>query len=277
MKKLLFILLSSCFISAASAQIPFRFILQYGHPEVPTPLTVVLHSPDGQADTLFHGTLRTPSKSIRKADNDFRRPVNRELVTPGDYRLEFFLDTSFLQLPFTLFGDELLVEAGLGVDRYDSSSVVGYPAINLFRPAPESVKLYYLGADTLHRKILFHLVNRSDDTLFDGCDNNFPVDIGSYTNDLPPQINTHVYGFNSSQGPLFPGRSHKLSVKSYNASPGRCRANVCFFTDAGYHPLSVGVRHYGCVFYSRSVWREPSVQTVYVAYCDFFLTTLDLK
>ena len=276
----------SFFSSSASAQIPFTFNHRYYVcPEKTVPLTVVLHGPDGQADTLYSGVLRSSSKSIRRQSNDnyVSRHFDRTIAAAGDYHITFTLDSNTLDLPFTLQGDELLVEADLFSGVYSiESPVEGHPSVNIYRPAPKGVKLYYLGADTLHRKVLFHLVNHSPDTLHF---HDLPYSTRSAFDRLSDEIYTFTFGsyfhkYNSElESPLPSGRSLKLDVDaSVTFGPGRHRAAICISADNQCRYLSSStVRYCGDVVHS-SPWYHPSVCTVHVVFTDpFFLTTIDLR
>ena len=109
MKRLALLLLLFSF--SLQAQVPFRFTLRYPRPQISTPLSIVLQSPDGRTDTIFSDTLRFLSKKVRNVRtyaDDFMRQFVREIFIPGDYRLSLTLDTSTQEIPFSLLGDELL-------------------------------------------------------------------------------------------------------------------------------------------------------------------------
>lgn len=266
---------------SSHAQVPFHFILRYHQPDRATYLTAVLQSPDGRTDTLFRGTLKSTSNGIRnmsKGGSTTRR-VDRKLSDAGDYRLILLLDTVATDLPFTLKGDELMVEAGLYVTSYDTSKATGYPNLNVFRQAPKGVTLYYLGTDTLQHKLLFHLVNHSDDTIYDGNRNVFLVDVQQYVGEEPADIQVKRYSDSPSLGPLLPGRSHKLYVDDWILQPGRHRAAVTLFTDRHDVYCPVGTIYSGLIGHADCpsiLWLNVGSRTVYVATCDIFLTTIDL-
>ncbi len=274
MKRLALLLLLFSF--SLQAQVPFRFTLRYPRPKISTPLSIVLQSPDGRTDTIFSDTLRFLSKKVRNVRtyaDDFMRQFVREIFIPGDYRLSLTLDTSTQEIPFSLLGDELMVEAGLSFNYYDSSVSHAFSLLNVYRPAPQGITLYYLGADTLQRKLLFHLVNQSNDTLYDGGKNIFSVDVQHYPDIEAPHAHLDYDGFPNP--PLLPARSLKLTKKTSLLSPGRCRASVCFFTEKGRRSF-LCTYSVGDVIY-HSIWHHTEANIVYVATCDLFLTTIDLK
>lgn len=270
------------FFNSAAAQVPLRFKLSYyfyEHVSRETTMLVALINPDGQADTLSRVPLRRIGKSIRRSSTENpSRHYDRQLTAVGKYRLMLTVDTCTLELPFTLDGSELRVDAELYVHCYDSSYTVD-PAVNIYRPSSSDVKLYYLGADTAKREILFNLVNRSSKTLYDGSDwNTFPMDLREYIDGHPVDFEHYKFYSPGDRGAVSPGHSRRLNVSP--KGPGRYRATVCYTTDpyAQRHNWDCG----GCIVYttpnhdSSVYWCHTRSNVWYVAHCDIFLTTLDL-
>lgn len=276
--KTLFIL-SFLLLGTAQAQVPLRFKLSYTFwndtTTHQTPFRLVVVNPDGHADTLS----RVPLRQSRRSSRNNVRHYNHQLALPGHYRLLLTVDTCTLELPFTLDGTELLVDAGLNVG-YNDTYYNAYPTLNLYRRAPSAVSLYYLGVDT-SRAVLFNIVNRSDDTLFDGRRNHFHINIGSYIEDQPPQIEHYIPYHYTDEAPLMPHSSRRLKNTHSPFGPGRCLATLCYTTDPSTFYNPAGIAHGGCVFYSPSnasvSWLHIINQTWFVASCSFFLTTLDFE
>ncbi|MBR1549941.1 MAG: hypothetical protein IJ634_04820 [Bacteroidales bacterium] len=280
-------------LNSASAQVPVRFTLNNridGAYKAAVPVRIVLVDPDGRADTLASPTLR-PRKHVERRrpagigmpldspSQSNLRSYDRQLAATGDYRLRLTVDTCTFELPFSIDGSELLVHAGVVVEWYDTTGMA-YPAIRIFRPAPPEVKLYYLGVDTAKREPLFNLVNRSEDTLYDGLRNNFDVRLWDYSEGLPEQFEQHWSYSYRVEAPLAPGRSRRL-YDSFSGS-GRFTATLCYTTSPYAHFSAPGYATYhGCIFHSRPVasvyWRDIDVDTWFIARCDLFLSALDFN
>ena len=286
MKRLTLLLILFCFqISSfdVEAQVHLCFSLCYMQPEVATPLRLTLVAPDGKADTLVNITMRSVSKSVRRNPQmegpSVSKRYDRELASAGYYRLLLTLDTSTLEVPFSLDGTELWVDAGLYVKTIDDFYTVGFPRLDIYRPAPEEVKLYYLGVDTV-QGLLFNLVNHSADTLFHGYENDFNVYVRNYVNGKQPDFYHSVYhsldySYHRNE-PLVSGRSRRIWEKNPVVNPGRCHATLCYATDSHYYPRNHETWSFQGGFIT-SLWQPLSIQTWYVVSCDLFLTTLDLR
>lgn len=264
---------------ASQAQVPLHFKVNYHFWEETkpqeAPFRLVVVGPDGRADTLS----QTPLRKGRRSKDGFGRRYDRQLALPGLYRLLLTLDTCTLEMPFTLDGSELLVDAGLYVNCYDTQ-YTAYPTINLYRRAPSNVSLYYLGVDTA-RSILFNFVNHSSDTLSDGLRNHFYVDIRKYIGNEQPELEHHANYRGSFEAPLAPGRSRRLQENASHVNLGRCHATLCYTVDPHTFYSHPAIDRGGCVIYTRPdasvYWRHITNQIWYVATCDLFLTTLDLN
>ena len=269
--------------SGLQAQVHLRFSLRYMKPEVATPLQVTLVAPDGKVDTFANFTMRAVSKSVRRdpqmEGSSVSKRYDRELAEAGEYHLLLTLDTSTLEVPFSLDGTELWVDAGLYVKTIDDFYTVGYPKLDIYRPAPEEVKLYYLGVDTV-QGLLFNLVNHSSDTLFHGYENDFNVYVRNYVDGKQPDFYHSVYrslDYSSHMNePLVSGRSRRIWDIHPTVYPGRCHATLCYATDSHYNPRNHETWSFQGGFIT-SLWQPLSIQTWYVASCDLFLTTLDLN
>ena len=227
--------------------------------------------------------MRSVSKSVRR-DPQMEGPsiskrYDRDLTAAGVYRLVMVLDTSTLEVPFSLDGTELWVDAGLYVKTIDDYYTVAYPTMDIYRPAPEEVKLYYLGVDTV-QGLLFNLVNHSSDTLFHGNENDFNVYVQNYVGGKHSDFYHRVYhsldySYHVNE-PLVSGRSRRIWEKKPVVNPGRCHATLCYATDSHYIPRNHETWSFQGGFIT-SLWQPLSIQTWYVASCDLFLTTLDLR
>ncbi len=282
MRRILLLSLLVLATNGLKAQVHLRFTLRYVKTEIATPFRLVMVAPDGKVDTLANITMHSVSKSVRrdsKWESHFpfvSKRYDRDLATVGDYRFLFTYDTSTLELPFSLDGTELYVDAGLYVTKIDDYYTVAYPELDIYRPAPEEVKLYYLGVDTSSR-LLFNFVNQSADTLFHGHRNDFHVYVQNYADGEKPDF-CHSLSYSSRMNePLVPGRSRRVREKDFTVTPGRCHATLCYATDSQYTPRNNVTWSNQGGFINPSLWQPLSIQTWYVATCNLFLTTLDLR
>lgn len=290
MKKIPCILALMLTVGVYAQEVPFTFKLQADRPTEALPVEVILIDARGDADTLLSTTLRTSAPSMRRDKNyntyTVSRRVDRCLPQQDSCRILFRVDgdTLSLRFPVAHYG----IEAELDIDILDDAYLLAYPVVNVYRTGDTLGRLFYVGYDKPHyekapenkRRPFFNFQSYSDKPLYSGGSTFrlYVLDEQQMKSNTPFFAFSREYLYETATS-LPPRQSMRISCYPSSFSAGNHRAIILFSASpynhfyarwrAGCRPLAHAPE--------RSIWRDARVQTWYVASCDFFLTTIDLK
>ena len=292
MKKLPCILALMLTVGVYAQEVPFTFKLKADRPTEPLPVEVILIDVRGKADTLLSTILRTSAPSMRRDKNynayTVSRRVDRHLPQQDSCRILFRVDGDTLLLRFPVahyYG----IEAELDIDILDDAYILAFPVVNIYRPGDTLGRLFYVGYDKPHyekapengRRPFFNFQSYSDKPLYSGS----PTFRLYVLDEQQMKSNSPFFAFRreylyETATLLPPRQSMRFSCHPSSFTAGNHRAIILFAASPHNHFYArwgCGCRPLEAHGPERSIWRDARVQTWYVASCEFFLTTIDIK